>query len=370
MKARVLLTIMLFSTSIWGQAQAASSPLPAPPAAVVYRYWPMQLVQWVGADLPYSMIVLEADSRGAKPLYDVMLLDRAGQKAVHYTNQAAQLAIDKAIGSEAYMVPMQFDMPSSAANGAQYQLRFVTEKSTPVTWQFVQGTEISDQGSGLTMADARFPVMMYREQGALAGEGTALKVGNVTSTAEVWKEISQPPYFIAYHGALSQDVHQLSFVPRSAEWRIDPAAVTLSAGADWKMTEAQGQVLGMHVDSFANGVATLHMTDPLRATTATIEAMQTPQGWALERLHYAPTAVKGDHSLTLSFSPAAGDSGVFKFEVIAGKKNRIAGGTVTIGAGAGAGAPTGGAARSESWVFTQPEEARKPAVEASATQIR
>jgi hypothetical protein len=45
------------------------------------------------------------------------------------------------------------------------------------------------------------PVLMYRERSAVAGEGTALKIGNTVSVADVWTEISQPPYFVAYHGA-------------------------------------------------------------------------------------------------------------------------------------------------------------------------
>ncbi len=59
--------------------------------------------------------------------------------------------------------------------------------------------------------EARLPVssrrcLMYRERSAVAGEGAALKIGNKVSVADVWTEISQPPYFVAYHGAMSENV--------------------------------------------------------------------------------------------------------------------------------------------------------------------
>ena len=199
------------------QAPAAAATLPTEPAGIAYRYFPRQFVQWVGPELPYSMIELEVDDRGTKPLYDVALTDRTTSKRVHYTNQQAEVEIDKAFGGEAHLVPMQFDSPAEAAKGATYLLRFTTETGTPVTWQFIQGSDVTEQGGGMTPLSTPSPILIYREQAAVAGEGTALKVGNITSTAEMWKEISQPPYFIAYHGALSTDVHTLAFVPRTIE---------------------------------------------------------------------------------------------------------------------------------------------------------
>ena len=52
-------------------APRANSPHPiAPPTSgliVDYRYWPVQYVQFVGTELPYSMITLEADTAGKQP---------------------------------------------------------------------------------------------------------------------------------------------------------------------------------------------------------------------------------------------------------------------------------------------------------------
>jgi hypothetical protein len=355
------LAVVLISFSAALHAQTAPAPattLPSEPAGIAYRYFPHQLVQWVGPELPYSMIELEIDDRGAKPIYDAILTDRATNKRVHYTNEQSEVLVDKFIGAEVHLVPMQLDAPAEAAKGATYLLRFTTETGAPVTWQFVLGSDVTEQGSGMTPIPVPgSPALIYREQGGVAGEGTALKVGNITSTADVWKEISQPPYFIAYHGALSQDVHTLAFVPRTNDWKIEPPTSAVAADAEWKLTSADGRVLSAHVDSFTNGLATLHITHPILATSVMVEARQTPTGWALERLRYAPEGNSKEHTITLTFSPES--AGTSKFEIVAGKKTHLTSGELAITANGG-----------ESWTLTQPPFTHLPPVVASATQTR
>ena len=166
--APALLVATLAATA--GAQQPAPS-LPTPPASIAYRYWPRQFVQWVGPELPYSMVELDLDDRSPKPLYDAILTDRASHKRVHYTNDAAELALERATGAEAYLVPMQFDLPEAPANGATYTLRFATEKNVPVVWQFVQGSDMSEKGSGLTAIPGAAPELLYREAGCSRRRG-------------------------------------------------------------------------------------------------------------------------------------------------------------------------------------------------------
>jgi hypothetical protein len=316
-------------------------------------------VQWVGPELPYSMVELDVDDRGAKPIYDAVFTDRATNKRVHYTNEPIEVAIDKAAGAEVHLVPMQFDSPAEAGKGATYLLRFVTETNTPVSWQFVQGSDITEQGGGMNPLATATPILLYREQAAVAGEGTALQVGKITSVADMWKEISQPPYFVAYHGAVSQDVHTLAFVPQTIAWKIEPATSTVAAAAEWTLTSPEGRVLHAHVDSFENGLAILHEIHPAIGTSVSIEARQTPAGWTLEKLRYSPVeSKKGEHSITLNFSPGT-LAGASKFDVVAGRKTHLASGDLTVTADGG-----------ESWTLTQPAWAHRDPVIASETQTR
>jgi hypothetical protein len=134
-------------------------------------------VQWIGPELPYTMIELYVDPAGATPLYEAVLTERATGKRVHYANQQQMVDLDKRSGAEAYLTKMQLDRPANAGTGATYLLRFVDHAGEPVSWQFIQGSDISERGGGSSPAGVEPPVLMYRGRSAVAGEGTALKIG-------------------------------------------------------------------------------------------------------------------------------------------------------------------------------------------------
>jgi hypothetical protein len=235
---------------------------------------------------------------------------------------------------------MQFDGPPDPEKGAQYMLRFNTEKGTPVVWQFVLGTDVTEQGSGISPVPAPIPILMYREQGGLAGEGTALQIGGVTSTADVWKEIAQPPYFVPYRGALSTGVHILTFSPGDVSWKSDTQSLTDANGRSLSVTAAGNDTT---------------ITDKALAVSASYSLSV----GAISRVTFGPSGDRRDHTLTLQFSPDLSLGGQSSFDVVAGKKTKIATGSVQESA-----AP--GSAVTESWTFASPE-ALKP-LTAKATE--
>jgi hypothetical protein len=350
-KLALLSGAALVSLSAAAFAQAAH-PLPTPPAGVVYRYWPQQFVQWLSKDCPWSMIELDVDARGSKPLLHVAATRRADGVRVQYTNMADELALDQRSG-EAHMAPMALDGPAAPANGATYQLRFATEAGTPVTWQFVLGSDVSEQGSGLTTVNAPGPVLLYREQGGVAGQGTALRIGNTTFPAEVWDEVSQPPYFVAYHAALSVGVHVVAFVPLATEWRVTGAPAQLSAGSEWSLVSAAtGATLHARLAKADASATVVHETGANGGLDIVLEGKEAPDGWELQRVRYMPAgAGSGDHSVSVEIAGT-------KFEVKAGKQ-RLASGSVSR-------TSEGGLVK-ERWTFAEPKSASKQPVEASVT---
>ena len=317
-----------------------AQPAPTLPlAGVNYRYWPEQIVQWVGPELPYSMIVASIDDRTKPAIYDVQLIPRPAGRPVHYTNSAQQLAILQRTGQDAHQVAMQFDGPSDPEKGAQYMLRFNTEKGTPVVWQFVLGTDVTEQGSGLSPVPAPIPILMYREQGGLAAEGTALQIGGVTSAADVWKEIAQPPYFVPYRGALSTGVHILAFAPGDVAWKS-------AAGS---LTDAAGRTLAL----VPNGDATT-ISDSSIGVSESIAGSPA----SITRATFSPTGVKGSHSVSLQFSPALAPGSQSTFEVVVGKKTKIAAGSVQ---------ESSGPAVTDSWSFTSPDSVKNLTAKATAS---
>lgn len=323
------------------QSPAPTRSITLPLPGVHYRYWPEQLVQWVGPELPYSMIVLDVDSRGKQPIYDVELIGKSGNQVVHYTNSATELAIDQKSGFTVHQVAMSFDGPADPENGAQYSLRFLTETGTPVVWQFVLGTDVSGQGSGLSPVPAPIPVLMYREQGGLAGQGTALKIGGVTSVAAEWTEIAKPPFFVPYRGALSTGVQVLVFAPGSSRWKQHEQTLTNQENTAFKLG--------------GNG-NTVTMTDSLLGTTAVYQV----DGSGVTRVTFGPEDGRKNDMVSLEFSPALITGTDSRFEIFAGKRNKIAGGAVQA-------AKTTPAIESDTWTFSSPDDLRGKRASAAAS---
>ena len=320
--------------------QPAPAPSILPLAGVHYRYWPKQLVQWIGPELPYSMIVLDVDDRGRQPIYDVELIDKSGMNVVHYTNTAEEAAIDQRAGLTVHHVAIQFDGPKDPEKGAQYMLRFNTETGQPVVWQFVLGTDVSDQGSGVSPVPAAIPILSYRGQGGLADQGTALQVGGTTSTADVWKELAHPPFFVPYRGAFSTGIQVLSFVPESATWRQDAQSFTDASD---------------RASSVARVGDTIAISDNVLGTTAAYAL----EGSSIVRVSFAPVHGRREDTIALQFSPPLAAAGQSNFEIVAGKKTKIAAGTAQM-------TDSNPQSRRVTWTFSVPDTLKGKSAVASA----
>ncbi len=330
---KIITASLLVVSAAMMAAQNTEPVLPPPlaPEQIIYRHWPEQFVQWIGPELPYTMIELYVDpGSGGTPLYEAVLTERATGKRVHYSNQQQMVDINKRSGADAYLTNMQLDRPANTGKGATYLLRFIDHAGQPVLWQWIQGSDVSERGGGSSPAGIAPPVLIYRERSAVAGDGTALKIGNTVSAADVWTEISQPPYFVAYHGAYSQNVDIAVFAGAPQEWTTITGPKTLAAGAEWKLKAQDGLGCSLRVQAVNGDHATILDTDDhLPGRTIATEATLTNGAWSIEKLHYSAAGADANQGLTISFAPGTNASGAqSKFEVIAGRKTRIASGTV------------------------------------------
>jgi hypothetical protein len=324
---RVLSASLLLATT---SLLSAEIPAPIAPEQIVYRHWPEQFIQWIGPELPYTMIELYVDPAGGTPLYDAVLTERATGKRVHYSNQQQMVELDKRSAAEAYLTTMQLDRPAGAGTGTTYLLRFVDHAGQPVSWQFNQGSDISERGGGSSPAGLEPPVLMYRERSAFAGEGSAVKIGDKVSVADVWTEISQPPYFVAYHGAIMENVDIAVFARAGQQWTTTSAPETLATGGEWKLKSQDGLTRTLRVQTLTGSHATiLDSDDHFPGRTVALDAAWTNGAWTIDKMQYLVTGAGANQGLTISFAPGAtATGGESKFEVIAGRKTRIASGTV------------------------------------------
>jgi hypothetical protein len=303
---KAITATLILSSVIAAFAQAV--PPPTVPQQIIYHHWPEQFVQWVGPELPYSMFEFYADANATGgPLYEAVLTERATGKRIRYANQQQP-------GEEMYTTNIQFDRPAAAGKDANYMVRFVDHSGQPVSWQFVQGSDMRARGGGSSPAGLQPPVLVYRELGAVAGEGTALKIGDKVSTADVWTEISQPPYFVAYHGAYSQNVDIAVFTGAPQQWTTVSAPYALAVGAEWALKAQDGATRTLKLETLSGSHATISDA----ADHLVMEGDFANGAWAINKVHYTGAGTDG---LTVSVANA-------KFEVVAGKKTRIADGAV------------------------------------------
>ena len=58
MQKALTTSLLLLGSALSLFAQTSATPVPPPiaPEQVIYRHWPEQFVQWIGNELPYTMI--------------------------------------------------------------------------------------------------------------------------------------------------------------------------------------------------------------------------------------------------------------------------------------------------------------------------
>jgi len=114
----------------------------------------------------------------------------------------------------------------------------------------------------------------------------------------------------------------------------DVMAEEPGCGAEWKLKAQDGLGCALRVQAIAGDHATIiEMTIIFPAERSLIEATWT-NGACPRQMHYAAAGADANQGVTLTFSPGATAAGApSKFEVIIGRKTRIASGSVHGDAG-------------------------------------
>ncbi len=333
-----LLAVTLVATTMLGTLAAqttAAAPATVPPPStgllLSYQYWPTQYIQWIaGPELPYAMIEFDVNTATKQPLYHAVLTGKDGTRT-HYSNVEPLAAAYKRSGEPSYKTDIAYDTDDTGKPGSTSNIRFTMQDGKPFEWRFVQGSDVSQQGAGLTpLPDAPVPVFAYREEGAVAGEGTAVKIGDTVSTAEMWKEISHPPYFVAYRGAITSAAHMVVFTKGAENWKITKAPATVAAGSAWELDGDTGDHRTLTVSKMDGTHAVITVLDRFHPlTSVTMEATYAPAGWTVDKVRYSPLKDGEKHYVTISFATTTPATATM--ELTAGKKTSLATASVETG---------------------------------------
>jgi hypothetical protein len=160
-------------------------------------------------------------------------------------------------------------------------------------------------------------VLVYRDLGTLATEGTAVQIGSKVIEAEPWPEISAPPYFVAYRGFYIEGAGIGVVQPGTENWRVTASPKELSEGAQWAMTDDRGRTRQWRVVARRGDEVTINeLAGPAPAAGALgLKARVTAHGLALRAIELT-SRKKG---LRFGFTPeldlsAASPSATFQID--------------------------------------------------------
>ncbi|HEY6331969.1 MAG TPA: hypothetical protein VI756_21755 [Blastocatellia bacterium] len=228
----------------------------------------------------------------------------------------------KSTGQQAYLTRIDFRAVKNSGQRTMYAFGFADIKGQPVIWRFIPASEPTEQGAGLTPQDApRGLRVLYRDIGTLAGQGSAVQIAGKVSEAAAWPEVSSPPYFVAYRGALVTGMHMALLLPGTQSWKVVKSPTALQEGAEWEFKSDLGLDRQFKISEVMGDELTIIQTNrtgplagDLRLTVARNSA-EGRTGFALESM----SIVDGKHSMKIDFKPglplpAAGASGDAKSE--------------------------------------------------------
>jgi hypothetical protein len=210
-----------------------------------YAHWDHHYLQWLPDHPRYEMVeALIDDSEPAKTFF--FLTERQaeqGSKKQHCYTDNLQLYEALQMGGgdrESHHVEIAYEkVEDTSPTRIQLELDAVDGH---VVWGFSPSTETSaDYASGLidnieAGHDLKGGILaFYLPETAVSDEKTTLSIGDEKYPAQLWPEISKPPYFTAYRGVHSRDVHNGYFVASPlarSEYRSWPDE--LEVGSHWK----------------------------------------------------------------------------------------------------------------------------------------
>ena len=317
-------------------AQRSALPFPIIPVALEYEYVPLHYMQWIKDDPNYTLASAYMYP-GESPVYEVMLVEKSGV-VTYYSNSKERVELLTHKGKKAYVVAIDFKKTQSVGHPPTYNVGFQESHGRAIVWRFILASTPSQLGAGLTpQPDAPGLRLLYRILGTCAGEGAAIQIGDHTSEADPWPEVSSPPYFVAFRGVLADGMDSGSFVPGKESWHLVSGpnvteASELKEGAQWVLRADGGRDRTWRVTARHGDEVTVSeiSAEASNLTKLELRAHVGQQGLAIREIRLGD----GPRGMRLTFTPeldlaAVGGTGP-DFEVDLGNQHKVARGNVTI----------------------------------------
>lgn len=340
-------------------AQDVSLPFPAPPLIVHYEYVPYYFVQWLNDHSQYIRIeAAGADSE--PPVFNLTLTEKGSGRRVNYCNTEARMKTLTQAGQDARLTKIDYRASNNFGQAPAHEFSFTDERGQVVRWRFTLAAPVSERGAGLTPQEGGAGLMLiYRELGTAAGEGTAVQIGDKVIEAAPWTEISAPPYFVAYRGAYSEGIGVGALLPGQESWRVtaSPKDLTkgLKEGAQWTLVDDHGRARHLTITAIRGDELTIQGT----GQSLDLQARKTATGFALRSI----TVTSRSKTMRISFTPELdlnkGSAAPVNFQIDQNGHNKIAHGSVAV--------EKRGDATSLRWTFKAPDWAKSRLLNSTVT---
>jgi hypothetical protein len=284
-----------------GPAGASTIAIPILPFIIEYQYGKQYFVEKIYTDPVY--IAIEAmlqDSGGPGPVYEVWMTEKEGHRKVYYTNSEARAAYLEASGRKAHVSQIEYKREESLGEEPQHIITFTDERGKLVRWTFVQASDLDEETMGVSLM-ARPLKVLYRDMASMAGEGTAVQIGDLTDKAKERPDLSQLPDLVAYEGTLCADPVIGGLVSGSQTWQVKAAPNAIDVGAEWLLESEPSYLRKLRVIAKNGNQITIQeaAADSPGSAPLTMIMNQTPEGLSLSSVAYADRK----HILRLTFQP-------------------------------------------------------------------
>lgn len=330
----VLLILIIFVCALVGQtktgaqsSEAQKNPFPVVPVIMEYEYVPHYFMQWLDDDPQYSRI----EAAISDSVYTVTLTEKQSARRVNYCNSEAKINALSRAGIESRLTKIDYQATNRLGQLPAHEFSFNDERGQKIQWRFTLAAPASERGAGITPQEGGSGwLVIYRDLGSTAGEGTAAQIGNRVNEAAAWAEIAAPPYFVPYRGVYAEGIGIGVMILGQENWRVASSPKELTEGGEWIITNDRRRERRLRIASRKGDEMTINEVASLssRSSLLSLQARRTDEGLSLRSV----TMTSGTKTMRLVFTPELNlaTSSTVAFQIDQNGHNKIMHGSVSV----------------------------------------
>ena len=316
-------------------AQKVATPFPIVPLILNYDYETKYFVQWIAGCPQYSMIMASV-GKGDQPRIQIVLTEKDSDRRIYYSNSEPDVKNLVQAGLTAHSVKIDFKTGEDSEERPAFAFGFPDEHGVPIRWRFVAAGQSSDRAAGPRIQAVKAGLLVsYIELGTVAGPSALVQVGDKSYEVEQWDAVSKPPYFVGFHGTISEGMTIGMLLNGSENWRVQSAPKEWDEGAKWVLVDDRKFVRQLQITARRGDELTIteisDKTPSARGVELVVKANE--QGFALKSM----TQRTGVNSMRISFTPAldlfsttGAGSSEHTFQIDQNAHQKVLQGTVTL----------------------------------------